>query len=287
MNSSPTIGGWVQTEKIVRNDTEYIIDWGPQSFRSTGGDQPTSALIRSLKLQIAMLDNKRSIFTDGLIREVPMSLWKMANNAWMRGLLRGVFWDLLCPFTYLFVDHDQDESVHAFVTRHFGSGIREDVIRAVAHGIYGAEIEDLSVGVMMPIAYELARSYKSVLLGALITATGKFLFGQPPPKQTMQKGPYKLAAGMAELTEALANASTAADIHLSCPVTAVTRRPNGTFDVVAGGRHFFCRKIVFTSNPNTIRYQLCWKRHIATAGGGCLWKLCQCHDCSACIIPRH
>ena len=182
-----------------------------------------------------------------------MSLWKMANNTWMRGLLRGVFWDLLCPFRYMFVDHDQDESVHAFVTRHFGCAIREDLIRAVAHGVYGTEIEELSVGVMMPPVYELARRYKSVLLGALITAATNFLLGQPVPKKSMARGPYKVAGGMAALTKALANASTTAKIHLSSPVTSVTRTSNGTFDVIAGGRHFFCRRIVFTSNPNTIR----------------------------------
>ena len=207
-----------------------------------------------------MLPRKRSIFTDGRIREVPMSLRAIATNAWMRGLLWGIYRDLLCPLKYLFVGHSQDESVHAFVTRHFGPAIRENLIRAVAHGIYGAEIEEVSVGVMMPTLYQLARSYKSVLFGGLVTAIDNLLFGPPAHKKTMeknhhtmQKGTYRLAGGMAEFIAALVDASTAADIHLSCPVTGVTRTSEGIFRVVAGARDFFCRTIVFTSNPNTIR----------------------------------
>lgn len=119
---------------------------------------------------------------------------------------------------------DQDESVAAFVRRHFGEEVTQSVARPLLAGVLGGNIDDLSVQAVMAPFVRMEREHGSLILGlqAKPAPAGRSVFAS-------------LRGGLAQLIEAMAQALPAGSVALHAAVEQIEREPGGWY-VTAGGR---------------------------------------------------
>jgi protoporphyrinogen/coproporphyrinogen III oxidase len=144
-----------------------------------------------------------------------------------------------------------DESVAALVKRHFGQEAVDRLADPLLSGIYGGDASQLSARTVLPKLVEMETEYGSLTRGMLAAheqmrakakaaahkngtspATGN---GRPPAGQNTPRSIFtSLRGGMQQLVDALIARLDPASIHLSSPVSDLTRSSGGWF-VEAGG----------------------------------------------------
>lgn len=200
LEKSGRVGGWIETEK-----GEWLFEKGPRTFRG----EHLFELIQDVGLE------KELLFSKGGKRYL-----------WHRGKLRSFLpgW-ILGAIRELFVSKSEleDESIYDFAHRRFGAKIAETVFDPMTLGVYGGEIEKLSVKACFPFLVRWEQERGSVIRGFLAKKKGK-------------SGLFTLRSGMGSLIEALAKKL---NVVLNCPVEEV--RENGVF---AGGKFWEADRIV-------------------------------------------
>jgi oxygen-dependent protoporphyrinogen oxidase len=109
-----------------------------------------------------------------------------------------------------------DESVASFVRRHFGDEVARTVAAPLLSGVFGGDIETLSVRAVMPAFVQMERER-----GSLITAL------QSRPHQPQTSVFTTLRSGLGTLIDRITAALPAAAIRLSESVLTVTRVQQG------------------------------------------------------------
>jgi protoporphyrinogen/coproporphyrinogen III oxidase len=135
---------------------------------------------------------------------------------------------------------DADESVAAFVRRHFGNEVADNVAGPLLAGVFGGDIEKLS-----------ARA----LLGSFVTMEaqhGSLITGMQQRDRTSGLPVFTtLASGLGILIDQLLQSLPTASIRLSCPVLTVHSLPAGWVVETAGGREWFDRILIATPLDTT------------------------------------
>ena len=115
---------------------------------------------------------------------------------------------------------DHDESVAAFVERHYGSEMVDRLADPLLSGVYGGEAASLSVRAVLPRFAEMERTHGS--LGRAMLAARKKMSAGPrkpaPPLFTSLKN------GMQHLAETVVSRLTPASLLTNAPVQAIQRR---------------------------------------------------------------
>src|SRR5579862_4362317 len=184
--SSPRLGGVLRTEYI----DGCVVEAGPDSFVS---EKPWAAdLCRSIGLGDQLIgsndaDRKTYILTNGRLVEMPDGLIFMVPTKILPTGMSPLFsWKTKLRMTQeLFhppraVDHD--ESVAAFVERHYGSEMVDRLADPLLSGVYGGEASSLSVRAVLPRFAEMERKYGS--LGRAMLAARKKMSAGPDRKST-------------------------------------------------------------------------------------------------------
>ncbi len=217
--------------------TEYIdgcvVEAGPDSFVT---EKPWAAdLARSLGLGDQLIgsndaDRKTYILTRGRLVEMPDGLMFMVPTKILPTGLSPLFsWKTKLRMTQeLFhppraVDHD--ESVAAFVERHYGSEMVDRLADPLLSGVYGGEAASLSVRAVLPRFAEMERTHGS--LGRAMLAARK--------KMKMSAGPRKpapplftsLKNGMQSLAETVVSRLSPSSLLTNAPVQAVQPEAGG------------------------------------------------------------
>ena len=114
---------------------------------------------------------------------------------------------------------DADESVSAFVRRHFGDEVVETVARPLLAGVFGGDIEKLSARALLGPFVTMEADH-----GSLIAALQQ--------RSQQSKAPVftTLASGLGTLTDRMFETLPAASVRLSTPVLALdssVRRMDG------------------------------------------------------------
>ena len=124
---------------------------------------------------------------------------------------------------------DHDESVAAFVERHYGAEMVDRVADPLLSGVYGGEAANLSVRAVLPRLAEMERTHGS--LGRAMLAARKKMSAGPkkpaPPLFTSLKN------GMQHMAQTLASQLTASSLLTNAPVQAV--QPQAAGWVVSAG----------------------------------------------------
>ncbi len=107
---------------------------------------------------------------------------------------------------------DSDESIAAFVLRHFGNEVLHTIAAPLLAGVFGGDVHTLSVRAIMPRFVELERTH-----GSLITA----LQSLTPRPGTAPAIFTTLATGTQTLIDRLAAALPPECIHLNSPISAI------------------------------------------------------------------
>lgn len=231
--SSPRLGGVLRTDYIAG----CVVEAGPDSFVS---EKPWAAdLCRSLGLGDQLIgsndaDRKTYILTRGRLVEMPDGLMFLVPTKIMPTGMSPLFsWktkmrmaqELFHPPRAV----DQDESVAAFVERHYGSEMVDRLADPLLSGVYGGEAANLSVRAVLPRFAEMERTHGS-LGKAMLAARKKAKSGPrrtPPPLFT------SLKQGMQFMAESVVAQLNRSSLIVNTPVQAV-QPENGGWVVSAG-----------------------------------------------------
>ena len=225
--ASPRLGGVLRTEYI----DGCVVEAGPDSFVT---EKPWAAdLCRAVGIGDQLIgsndaDRKTYILTRGRLVVMPDGLMFMVPTKILPTGLSPLFsWKTkLRMAKELFhppqaVDHD--ESVAAFVERHYGSEMVDRLGDPLLSGVYGGEAANLSVRAVLPRFAEMERTHGS-LGRAMLAARKKMSSGArktAPPLFTSLKN------GMQHLAETVVSKLTPSSLLTNAPVQAVQSEAGG------------------------------------------------------------
>ena len=214
--ASPRMGGVLRTEHI----DGCVVEAGPDSFVT---EKPWAAdFCRALGIGDQLIgsndaDRKTYILTRGRLVEMPDGLMFMVPTKILPTGLSPLFsWKTkLRMMQELYhpprsVDHD--ESVAAFVQRHYGSEMVDRLADPLLSGVYGGEAANLSVRAVLPRFAEMERTHGSLGRAMLVARTKMKSARKPPPPLFTS-----LKNGMQFLSE-----TAVAQLTPSCLVTNAT-----------------------------------------------------------------
>lgn len=214
--SSPRLGGVLRTEHI----DGCVVEAGPDSFVS---EKPWAAdFCRALGIGDQLIgsndaDRKTYILTRGRLVEMPDGLMFMVPTKILPTGLSPLFsWRTkLRMMRELYhpprsVDHD--ESVAAFVERHYGSEMVDRLADPLLSGVYGGEAASLSVRAVLPRFAEMERTHGS--LGRTMLAARRKMRSSTKPAPPLFTS---LKNGMQFLTE-----TAVAQLKPACLLTNTT-----------------------------------------------------------------
>jgi oxygen-dependent protoporphyrinogen oxidase len=223
--SSSRFGGVLRTEHIHG----CVVEAGPDSFVS---EKPWAAeLARAIGLGDQLIgsndaDRKTYILTRGQLVEMPDGLMFMVPTKILPTGLSPLFsWRTKLRMAQeLFhppraVDHD--ESVAAFVERHYGGEMVDRLADPLLSGVYGGEAANLSVRAVLPRFAEMERTHGS--LGRAMLAARKKMVGMRRPAIPLFTS---LKGGMQHLAETVSSRLTPSALRANTGVQAIRRESN-------------------------------------------------------------
>lgn len=221
--SSARLGGVLRTECIAN----CIVEAGPDSFIT---EKPwASDLCRSLGLGDQLIgsndaDRKTYILTNGRLVEMPDGLMFMVPTKILPTGMSPLFsWKTKLRMVQEFFHPpraaEHDESVAAFVERHYGSEMVDRLADPLLSGIYGGEAASLSVRAVLPRFAEMERTHGS-LGRAMLAARKKMSSG---PRQPAPPLFTSLKHGMQHLAEAVVARLNPESLLTDAPVQAIQR----------------------------------------------------------------
>ena len=241
--AAPNVGGKARTS--VRDG--YTVDWGPNGFLAAVPE--TLALVHDLGLDdelqpAADAAHRRYLYRGGGLRPLPTSppAFLASEVVPLPGRLRAALEVVLASHGV------GEESVHAFLARHFGRSFADALADAFVSGITAGDPRELSVDALFPRLRAMERQHRSLLralvaqqraarrarptgvagaVGAEGTAAPARGPGAPRGRLTSFR-----TGGMQRLLDAL-QAALRADVRLSTPVAGL--------EPVAGGSGYRLR----------------------------------------------
>jgi protoporphyrinogen/coproporphyrinogen III oxidase len=229
------LGGVLRTEHI----DGCIVEAGPDSFIT---EKPWATdLCRALGLGDQLIgsndaDRKTYILTRGHLVEMPDGLMFMVPTKILPTGLSPLFsWktklrmtqELFHPRRAADKQNDHDESVAAFVERHYGSEMVDRLADPLLSGVYGGEAASLSVRAVLPRFAEMERTHGS--LGRAMLAARRNARKKMPaePRQPAPRLFTSLKNGMQHLAETVVSRLTPASLLVNAPVQAIQREAGG------------------------------------------------------------
>ncbi len=225
--ASPVLGGVLCTEHV----DGCVVEAGPDSFIT---EKPWAAdLCRELGLSDQLIgsndaERKTYILVGGRLVVMPDGLMFMVPTKILPTGFSPLFsWKTKLRMTQeLFhppraVGHD--ESVAAFVERHYGSEMVDRLADPLLSGVYGGEAANLSVRAVLPRFAEMERTHGS-LGRAMLAARRRMRAGSrrtPPPLFTSLKN------GMQHLAETVVSRLNPSALLTDAPVQAIQLKAGG------------------------------------------------------------
>jgi protoporphyrinogen/coproporphyrinogen III oxidase len=139
-------------------------------------------------------------------------------------------------------EDDSDESVAAFVRRHFGDEVVDTVARPLLAGVFGGDIEKLSARALLAPFITMEAQHGSLIAGL-------------QQRSPVSKSPVftTLSSGLGTIVDRLRLSLPTGSVRLSNPVLAVHSLPSGWTVETATGRESFDRILIATPLDTTRR----------------------------------
>lgn len=134
---------------------------------------------------------------------------------------------------------DNEETIHAFVSRRFGREFADKVIDPMAAGLFMGDSRRLSINGAFPKLADMEEKFGSITRGILQAKRGS----QPGRRL------YSWAGGMGEIPKALA-LSLSGRIHVGTTVTRIVPSPNGFEVATANAGTLKTKTIVLAVQPH-------------------------------------
>ena len=226
--ASPRTGGIVQTVR----EHGFTIELGPDSWVT---EKPAArALLRELGLQHELLpsndrtrkthillDGRLQALPDGLRMMVPTSraaLAKIDRSPLFSPAARAAFHDEVARANELKrLAPTADESIAGFTERHFGREVLDRIAAPLLSGVFGGDVETLSVHAVMAPFVAMEREHGSLILALEEVERERAVAGRAP-----QAIFTTLRSGLATLTDRLAAQLPPGTLRLNTPATPLS-----------------------------------------------------------------
>jgi protoporphyrinogen/coproporphyrinogen III oxidase len=218
------------TEKSWTADLCREIGLGEQLIGSKDGERKTYILVNGRLTE--MPDGLMFLVPTKVLPIAASSLFSLSTKTRMAGE-----W-FFKPRTA----SNEDESVAAFVERHYGKEMVERLADPLLSGIYGGEAADLSVRAVLPRFVQMETKYGSL---------GKALLAGRKKNERRSTAPIftSLQGGMQQLADALAACLGSDSLRLNSTVTGVQPEGGGWRVAQSSGAESFDAVILAASAP--------------------------------------
>jgi oxygen-dependent protoporphyrinogen oxidase len=231
--SSPRLGGVLVTERV----DGCLVEAGPDSFLT---EKPwASDLCREVGLGDQLIgsndaDRKTYILVKGRLALIPDGLMFMVPTKITPTVLSPLFsirTKLRMAREWFQPPRkaDADETVAAFVERHYGSEMVDRLADPLLSGVYGGEAAQLSVRAVLPRFAEMEATHGS-LGRAMLAARKKMVVTSKAPSRPLFTS---LKDGMQQLVDAVVSRLPASALLANSPVQRIQRQ-DGRWVVSAG-----------------------------------------------------
>src|SRR5271166_3883039 len=225
--STPRLGGVLVTEHV----DGCLVEAGPDSFLT---EKPwASDLCREIELGDQLIgsndaDRKTYILVKGKLVVIPDGLMFMVPTKITPTVLSPLFsprakMRMAREWFHPPRKADADETVAAFVERHYGSEMVDRLADPLLSGVYGGEASQLSVRAVLPRFAEMEAKYGS-LGRAMLAARAKMAAVAKAPARPLFSS---LKDGMQQMVDALVARLNASSLKTSVPVQSVIRQSDG------------------------------------------------------------
>ncbi|BFZ64938.1 oxygen-dependent protoporphyrinogen oxidase [Saitoella coloradoensis] len=272
------LGGWLQTTQHSIENKGVIFEHGPRSLRPVGlSGLCTFDLIRELGLEKELIlvpkthpsAKNRYVYYKGGLNKLPSALLELPKAAATVPILRGLVSSIAHePFAAKRPEGLEDESIGSFVRRRFGvRGVGVDtLLSAIVHGIYAADLDQLSVRSTFPILWDMETYHGSVVKGMLggakrILKDDREVRQEAELKEKnkelveMMNGMsvYSFKDGLATLTERLRTSLSNDNVTfmLGTPVTDLSISPSSA-TITAGSDNASFSHVIANISPKTL-----------------------------------
>ncbi|MCC5831539.1 MAG: protoporphyrinogen oxidase [Chlamydiales bacterium] len=199
VEKSGRAGGWIRSIR----ENGFLFEKGPRGFRPAGKGKRTLALVKELGLESELVAadkaaRKRYVVLNGGLR--PFSFPLLLRQGIIGAYLR----DRWAPAT-----EEEDETISDFCTRRFNPKITRNLVDPLVKGIFGGDIEKLSMRSCFPLVWEAEKK------GPVVKNLSKEK--EKPPASL-----YSFREGMETLTRRLAERLEEA-LLLNTPVLGVEK----------------------------------------------------------------
>jgi len=230
--SSPHFGGVLQTEIVHK----CLIEAGPDSFlteKSWAADLGRELGLGDQLITSNDAHRKTYIVKDGRLVPIPNGLMFMAPTRMMPTLFSPLFsWSTKVTMAREWFASPQstttsDESVAAFVERHYGREMLDQLVAPLLAGVYGGDASQMSMRAVLPRFVEMEKKHGSLGRGITRERTPASSGQASKPLFTSLKG------GMQQLTVALMKTLQPESLRINTPVQAL--QPQGSKWLVSAG----------------------------------------------------
>jgi oxygen-dependent protoporphyrinogen oxidase len=243
--SSSRFGGVIVTERVEN----CLVEAGPDSFLT---EKPWAAdLCRKLGLANQLIGSndaqrKTYILLNGKLVALPDGLMFMVPTEVMPTLLSPLFsfrtkLQMAREWFHTSSQGIADETVAAFVERHYGNEMVERLADPLLSGIYGGEASQLSMRAVLPRFLEMEAKHGS-LGRAMLAARNKAAQDSARPLFTSLKD------GMQHMVDILVARLTPSAVHLNRPVQSVRPQENGW--LISAGDESYAFDAVIVATPS-------------------------------------
>lgn len=254
--ASTRLGGIVETAHVETDEGEYVVECGPDAWVT---EKPWAReLAVELGLGSEIISSNDAIRRTYLLQgkqlvPIPDGMRMMVPTRWAPILESPLFsWHARLAYLreprnaeslkQLALKDDEDESVAAFVRRHYGDEVTRTIAGPLLAGIFGGDIEKLSARAVMPVFVKMEREH-----GSLITALQK-MAGANTDAAVFTT----LRSGLQTLIDRMQSAIPAASVRFQTTVSTVVRY-EGRWRVEADGAAEFYDEVIVATPAHVTR----------------------------------
>jgi oxygen-dependent protoporphyrinogen oxidase len=226
--ASDRLGGILETTRVDAQDGTFVLEGGPDAWVT---DKPWA---RELACELGLEDQiiacneaakKTYVVLDGVLQAmpprmrmmVPEDLSTLEGSALFTDSARAAYAAEVERAAELKASTPQeDESVSSFVRRHFGDEVLAKIGAPLLSGVFGGDVETLSVRAVMPTFVAMEREHGSLIAALQAKAAER---GERAPRPTFTSLRY----GMGSLVETIAATLPPERLHLNSPIRSLTQ----------------------------------------------------------------
>ncbi|XP_058231867.1 protoporphyrinogen oxidase isoform X2 [Hemibagrus wyckioides] len=240
LEATGRFGGWINT---TRREDGAVFEHGPRGVRPAGAvGRNTLNMLSDLGLECEILpvphdhvaSKNRFLYMNGEIHKLPSSLSGVVKTVppFSSPIILSVMKEILVR-----KGKEEDESVHSFMSRRFGSELADIAMDCLCRGVFAGDSRKLSVRSCFLPLHRAEQDWGSVLLGLLLSGGGG---GEKAGAGSMSAlarraraeswSQWSLTDGMQTLPDALQEALRGrerVELHHSTPVRTLTHTAGG------------------------------------------------------------